>query len=68
MVRELIKIRVMFDHKNELEEALQVVREISKHFSREYKVKVNRKIYWNTREKKKNTGGRIYITLTRKRE
>lgn len=65
----MIKIRVSFDKKEEVNEAKKVVKEITKYLSRKYVINLNNKIYWNLRDKKKKKsyGGRIYISLKKKR-
>jgi hypothetical protein len=63
----MLKIRVSFDNREEADEAYRVIRMLQKCLSKKYTVDVNRKIYWNLRDKKKqkkgNVGGRIYVAL-----
>jgi len=66
-----VRIRVSFDSKSEMEEAMRVVNEIARVLKKRYSVIVNKRIYWNLRDKKKGKedyGGRIYITLKSKSE
>jgi len=61
-----VRIRISFDRRDEMEEAKKVLDEIVSVLRKHYRVSVNRKIYWNLRDKKKGKedyGGRIYITL-----
>jgi len=61
-----VRIRISFDRRDEMEEAKKVLDEIVSVLRKRYRVSVNRKIYWNLRDKKKGKedyGGRIYITL-----
>jgi len=62
----MIRIRVSFDNKNEVKEAKKVTKIIARSLKNQYQVSVNRKIYWNLRDKKQGKedyGGRIYMTL-----
>ena len=63
----MIRVRVSFDTRDELKEALEVVESLKKCFSRKYGVVVNERVYWNTRERRRNRGGRIYIVLKPRR-
>lgn len=67
----MIRVRVSFDEKEELEEAIHIVEKIVKSLSDEYKATRSSKVYWNLRDKemgKENYGGRIYINLERKKK
>jgi len=62
----MLRIRVSFDSKSEVREAKKIVDRITKILEKYYDVEVNKRIYWNLRDKnegKKDYGGRIYITL-----
>lgn len=55
----MIQIRVLYTDKDEKREALRVVRRIVRAISKRYEVSTNMKVYKN----KRNTGGRIYLTV-----
>lgn len=55
----MIQIRVLYTDKDEKREALKVVRRIVRAISKRYEVSTNMKVYRN----KRNTGGRIYLTV-----
>lgn len=62
----MIRVRVSFDSKDEVREAKKVVRKLVRTLSKQYTVKVSKKIYWNLRDKRegrKTYGGRIYMSL-----
>lgn len=66
----MIRVRVSFDKREELEEAMLVAKKIAEALKDEYVPKPSKKIYWNLRDKesgKKNYGGRIYINLKKRR-
>lgn len=60
-----LSVRVRFSRKSEVREARRVVRIIAKALkNRGYVVRVNDRIYWDTRKcSGKDCGGRIYIVV-----